>query len=326
MNREAKEQEADTTEIDGLDLNDEETAAVLRENGLIDNDGNYVAEEDREEPADETTKEKTAEESPAGSEEDDVDPNATDKDKKEMTDEEKDLFKGAPKGFSRKIRNKTRQNKRLQRELDEAKQRLAELEESKKEEKPAKRERESFKSDADYIKYLSNESIEEISLTKEEENLRAGIEQAEYESLADEWNDKITDNFETEDEQKEYHEAITKLGDPNKVFDKRIIDYIFRSPDGPKIYKYFSERSSIIPSLNGMHDYDLSPMLQKISAYVNGEHTSSSESRDSKPKVTTKAKAPLGKLGSQSPGAIKTADGLSDEELVNGFMDGSVQL
>lgn len=241
-----------------------------------------------------------------------ADPKQGEEQNKEEVDEN-DPFKQYPKGFAKQLKRERRKAGRLEREVEEMRARLAQIEAAKEQpQKPKERYRkEQFKSEEDYLDYLVNERLQEVAIRTAEEQQKQTALRQQYESLAADWNRKITDNFPDPQSQQEYAKALQELGHPGEVFDQRINEYIFRNPVGPKMLQYLSGRQELIEQLNSMHDWDLAGSLQQIAQYVSARQGSAPAA----PR-TSKAPAPQGRLGTGKRGATESAEGMSDAELM----------
>jgi len=284
--------------FEGLDLGDARTREILEASGVDVPKGEDATEQPVETVNDTTSQDESQVDADKGTEQ-----SSEDSEKKE------DPFENAPKGFKKQLKRKERQVGRLAKELEEAKKKLAEYDKPEFAPKQ-KRSKDSFASEEDYIEHVTLDRIRTMQKESEKSYLQQDIQQKEYQQLAETWEEKIVDNFESEEEQAEYERSLQKLGHPAEVFDNRINEYIFKSPNGPKMLKYFSEHKSAINTLNDMHDWDLSGTLQKISSYVATKSTP-----DVTPaKTVSRAQGPMGKLGTGTKGATQTTEEMSGEE------------
>lgn len=319
------EQTGDTSsnsELEGLDLNDKRIQDILRQNNILDEPKGEENEGDEGETINTATKE--TDESQVDADEGDEQSDDGSNDSKESNKNNDDQFTDVPKKFRKTLKRKQRQVSRLEAELQAAKQRLQELDSTDNKPTTDRRKKNSFANEEDYIEYVALERIKELQNEAQKVSLTTEIQEKEYQQLAQSWEEKLSDNFPTEDEQVEYQESLERLGHPNDVFDERINEYIFKNPNGPKMLKYFADRQSAISTLNNMHDWDLASALQQISNYVSNTNSGSANKSQPKKKVSN-ATAPVGKLGKSSKGATQDIENMSDEELLSAYRSGAIK-
>ena len=230
-------------------------------------------------------------------------------------------WKDAPKGFKKRLKRENRKVGRLERELEALKAQLSTPTPTNTSENSAVYKREHFSSDGEYIEHVAqakaNESVQKI-LEEQQSNQQA---QAEQRKLAESWNEKVQANYSNEDDKAEYFDAIAVLGNPQEVFTEATVKYMFQSPNGPKMLRYFAERPHAVQQVQNAHEFDLPSMLSQISQYVSKGMTVTTET----PKAT-KAPAPTGSLTNKTNGVtVKSTDNMSDEELLQAHANGTLK-
>lgn len=286
-------EEPKVSETDGLDMSDPRIKEIAEANGLSAEPDSVKPEGEPKSGAEETVSDTT---------------------KPEVTDNAEER---KPKYSNREVKRLQYQNKQLLNRLAEIEKKIGEA--NQQVQKPAPK-REQFATEAEYTEAVVDRRIAERDAKRLEAEQESLNQQRETETLRSSWEEKIQRNFSTPEEQEEYRQALEDLGHPAEVLDARINGYIFKSPVGPKMLKYLSERPSVIPTLREMHDWDLSDALKKISAYVG-----KSPAKAQTPAKPTSAPAPIGKLGGGG-GSQKSPDEMSDAELMASYRSGSLKL
>ena len=226
-----------------------------------------------------------------------------------------DTTEELPKGFRKQLKRKERKIARQSEEMQQLKQELEQIKAQLSSNKaPAKKlTRENFRNDDEYIEHLTELKLNEKLETQSEMYQQQIQERETYDNLASSWEEKITDNFKSEQEQNDYNEIVTEYGDPSQYFNNDVIEYMFKNPYGPKMLKYFYERPSIINTINSMHDIDKADTLRKIYSYV---------SKEAPKKQVSNASAPVGSLAQSNSRAIKQPSEMTDDEKLKAFREG----
>jgi len=229
-----------------------------------------------------------------------------------------DEFKELPKAFKKRLKRERRKTGRLERELAEIKEMLAQQQAPADQSGPTV-DRSQFRTDADYNAYITAQQAALDVARQQQEQYR---QQQEYQQLANSWNGKVESLYKTEDERADYVEAISALGNPAHLFTGDVLRFINQSPVGPKMLHYFAEQPGAIQELQQMHPYNVPQVLTNLEQYVSRQQAQTAPA----PAVSSKAPAPVGSLTNKSNGVVaKSIDKMSDEELIQAYNNGTLK-
>jgi len=246
---------------------------------------------------------------------------------------EGDEFDKYPKGFAKQLKRKERQIGRMSRQMEAMQahmQQLMQYQQQQPQMQHSKPTKEQFASEEEYLDWAVSERLREMTAESSKEHQQVQAQRQQYTELANSWNEKIRANFPDAASQAAYAEALEDLGHPGEVLDKRVNDYIFRSPVGPKMLAYLSQHPEAIPQINSMHDWDLATSLQRLASHLSAKQPQAAQQQPGKPKPVSKAPAPQGKLGAGKKGSVQDGSTMTQSEVMayyrkNGRMPDGVE-